>query len=84
RNFEPYRGFPTFMKTAEILLRERPNLHIIAIGADEVSYGRKAPDGKTYRQLEMAKVNLPLDRIHFIGTVPYAQLLDIFRVSAAH
>ncbi|MFM9889068.1 MAG: glycosyltransferase family 4 protein [Rickettsiales bacterium] len=84
RNFEPYRGFSTFMKAAEIVLRDRPNLHIVAIGADAVSYGRKAPDGKTYRQLEMEKVNLPADRIHFIGTVPYAQLLDWFRVSAAH
>lgn len=84
RNFEPYRGFPTFMKAAEILLRERPNLHIIAIGADEVSYGRKAPEGKTYRQLEMEKVQLPLERMHFIGTVPYDQLLAMFRISAAH
>lgn len=84
RNFEPYRGFSTFMAAAEILLRDRPNLHIVAIGADAVSYGRKAPEGKTYRQIETEKRTLPADRLHFIGTVPYAQLLDWFRVSAAH
>jgi glycosyltransferase involved in cell wall biosynthesis len=84
RNFEPYRGFTTFMKAAEILLRERPNLHIIAIGADEVSYGRKAPDGKTYRQIVSEHVSLPGDRIHFIGTVAYAQLIKIYQISAAH
>lgn len=84
RNFEPYRGFGTFMKAAEILLRERPNLHIVAIGADEVSYGRKAPDGKSYRQMWMDKVSLPQERIHWLGTVPYVTLLQAFQVSAAH
>ena len=84
RNFEPYRGFPTFMKAAEILLRERPNLHIIAVGADGVSYGRKAAGDKTYRQQWMEKVSLPEDRIHFTGTLPYAELLKLYQVSAAH
>lgn len=84
RNFEPYRGFPTFMKAAEILLRERPNLHIIAVGADSVSYGKKAPKGMTYRELLSKEVNLPADRIHFTGSVPYNDLLKIFQVSKAH
>jgi glycosyltransferase involved in cell wall biosynthesis len=84
RNFEPYRGFPTFMKAAEKLLRDRPNLHIIAVGADSVSYGKRAPDGKTYRDMLMQEVNLPADRIHFTGSVPYPTLLDIFRISKAH
>lgn len=84
RNFEPYRGFATFMKAAEILLRERPNLHIIAVGADEVSYGKKAPEGKTYRQILREEVTLDDARIHFTGTVPYAQLMALLQVSAAH
>ena len=84
RNFEPYRGFATFMKAAEILLRERPNLHIVAIGADEVSYGKKAEGGKSYRQIWLEKVDLPKDRIHWLGTVPYVTLLQAFQVSAAH
>lgn len=84
RNFEPYRGFPTFMKAAEILLRERPNLHIIAIGADDVSYGKRAPDGLTYRQMWSKQVTLDESRIHFVGTVPYDDLLKLFQVSAAH
>lgn len=84
RNFEPYRGFATFMKAAEILLRTRPNLHMIAVGADEVSYGKKAPDGKTYRQLLSEQVTLPDERIHFVGTVPYADLIGLFQISSAH
>ncbi len=84
RNFEPYRGFPTFMKAAEILLRERPNLHIIAVGADDVSYGKAAAPGTTYRSEWLKKVQLPADRIHWTGTIPYDQLIALFQVSAAH
>ena len=84
RNFEPYRGFPTFIKTAEILLRERPNCHIIAVGADEVSYGKRAPAGTTYRQTLLAQTPLPADRIHFPGLLPYPDLLSLFQLSAAH
>lgn len=84
RNFEPYRGFPTFMKAAEILLKERPNCHIIAVGADEVSYGKSLPKGMTYRSEWMKKVKLPQERMHWHGTVPYSDLISLFQVSAAH
>lgn len=83
RNFEPYRGFPTFMQAAEILLKRRPNCHIIAVGADGVSYGKQAGDGKTYRQIWSEKVNLPQDRVHFIGTVPYGDLMTLIQLAAA-
>ncbi len=84
RNFEPYRGFPTFMQAADIILRERPNCHIIAVGADEVSYGRPAPGGTTYRKIWMEKLNLDMSRIHFIGTQPYNALISMLQISAAH
>lgn len=84
RNFEPYRGFPTFLKAAEILLKQRPNLQIVAVGADEVSYGRKPPKGTTYRQMLLKDVDVPRDRLHFTGMVPYGDLLRLFQVSAAH
>lgn len=84
RNFEPYRGFPTFMKAAEILLKARPNAHIIAVGADSVSYGKRAPDGTSYREMIGREVQLPAERIHFTGTLPYDDLLRVFQVSAAH
>lgn len=83
RNFEPYRGFPTFIKAAEILLKQRPNCHIVAIGADDVSYGKKAEGGKTYRQLLTADAQLPAERMHFIGTVPYADLMSWIQIAKA-
>lgn len=84
RNFEPYRGFPTFMRAAEILLKERPNAHIIAVGADEVSYGKAAPKGTTYRQMLTKEVKLPKERFHIVPPVPQEQLIKLMQVSAAH
>jgi glycosyltransferase involved in cell wall biosynthesis len=49
-----------------------------------VSYGKKAPAGTSYRALEMQKVTLDTNRIHFPGIVPYSELLKWFQVSAAH
>lgn len=84
RNFEPYRGFPTFMKAAEIILRKRPNARIVAVGGDEVSYGKSPPPGTTYRQLMMKEVDLDLSRIHFVGRIPYPQLITLFQITSAH
>ncbi len=84
RNFEPYRGFPTFMRAAELLLKERSDVHIIAVGADEVSYGRKLGKGNTWREEMLKTVKLDMERVHFTGVLSYAQLIKLFQISAAH
>jgi glycosyltransferase involved in cell wall biosynthesis len=84
RNFEPYRGLGTFMQAAEIILKNRPNCHIIAVGADGVSYGKHLPQGQTYLSQWKEKVKLDESRIHFTGMVPYDQLIKIIQVGAAH
>lgn len=84
RNFEPYRGLPTFMQAAERILRERPNLHIIAVGADGVSYGKHLPHGQSYLEHWKKKVTLDYERIHFTGVLPYPSLVKAMQVSAAH
>ncbi len=84
RNFEPFRGFPTFMRAAEILLKKRPNCRIVCIGSDEVSYGRKLPPGVHYRQLMRQEVDLDPERIHFVGRLPHAQMVRMMQLSAAH
>ncbi|MCB2082044.1 MAG: hypothetical protein KDD76_05355, partial [Rickettsiales bacterium] len=65
RNFEPYRWFPTFMRAIEMVMKERPNCHVIMVGGDDVSYGRKAPNGKTWRQHMMEEVKLNMERFTF-------------------
>ncbi|HEU4707906.1 MAG TPA: glycosyltransferase family 4 protein [Methylophilaceae bacterium] len=84
RNLEPYRGFHVFMRAAEKICQRRPNAHILVIGGDEVSYGSRLPDGRTYRQKMLEEVKLDLSRVHFLGKVPYRTYLQALQVSSAH
>lgn len=86
RNLEPYRGFPIFMRALGIMQRERPDLHAVIVGGNEVSYGRRpdgAPDWKT-KVLGELEGALDLSRIHFTGRIPHDALHDLFRVTCAH
>jgi len=84
RNFEPYRGFPQFMRSAEIILKNRPNAHIIMVGQDGVSYGAGREDGKTWREAMMEEVSIPQDRFHFLGYLPHDQMVKVLQISQAH
>jgi glycosyltransferase involved in cell wall biosynthesis len=84
RNLEPYRGFKTFMKAAELILKRRPGARILVVGADGVSYGRPPADGRTWRQVMMEQVDLDRSRIHFLGRVSYDQFVKVLQLSAAH
>ena len=86
RNLEPYRGFPSLMRSLPAILSQRPKAQVLIIGGDEVSYGARLPDGQTYRQklLEVLGDSLDLTRVHFLGRVPYAVFLKVLQVSRVH
>lgn len=86
RNLEPYRGFPSFMRSLPEVLKRRPNAHVIIVGGDEVSYGRALPMGETYRErlLKELGAELDLSRVHFLGKVSYPTFLRILQVSRVH
>lgn len=84
RNLEPYRGFPTFIRAAKLILERRPNTQILVVGGDDVSYGSKRPDGKSYREHYLNELQLDTSRIHFLGRVPYNRYLQVLHLSAAH
>jgi len=85
RNLEPYRGFPSFMRAVPRIVAAHPNAHVVVVGGDQVSYGRNAPDGKTWRQAMLDEVG-PLDpaRVHMFGQIPYRAYLSLLRISTAH
>lgn len=86
RNLEPYRGFHVFMRALPKILAERPEAHVVLVGGDEVSYGRKHASGKTWKQVMLEEVGaqLPLERVHFVGKLPYETYLNLLQVSACH
>ena len=85
RNLEPYRGFPSFMRALPEILRRCPDAQVVVAGGDGVSYGRGPGRGQTWRQHMLDEVG-PLDpgRVHLLGRLPYADYLDLLRVSTAH
>jgi glycosyltransferase involved in cell wall biosynthesis len=84
RGMEPYRGFPQFMEAVALLQQQRPQCHIVVVGQDRVAYGKHLPDGQTYRQLMLEKLDLDLNRLHFTGHLPYSLYLQVLQASTVH
>jgi len=86
RNLEPYSGFPSFMRSLPAILAARPKARVLVVGGDDVSYGTRPADGKTFRELMLAELgdSLNLQRVHFLGKVPYSSFVKILQVSTAH
>jgi glycosyltransferase involved in cell wall biosynthesis len=86
RNLEPYRGYHVFMRALPSLLQRCPDARVVIAGADSVSYGAKAPQGKTWKGLFLDEVRARIDegRVYFTGPLPYDQYLKLLQVSAAH
>jgi glycosyltransferase involved in cell wall biosynthesis len=81
RGMEEYRGFPQFMKAAEILLKKRPNLHILIAGADKVFYGE---DTISYKEKMLNELDIDKDRVHFLGVLPFESFVGILQISSVH
>jgi glycosyltransferase involved in cell wall biosynthesis len=85
RNLEPYRGFHIFMRALPRILQQRPNAHILMVGADGVSYGRRPTGAATWREQLLAECGgLDLRRVHFLGHLPFQQYLAILQISTVH
>ncbi len=89
RNLEPYRGYHIFMRALPDILKRRPNAHIVMLGGDDVSYGARPPQGKTWKQIFIDEVRGQISdqdwqRVHFMGRVPYDQFLSMVQVSRVH
>lgn len=86
RNMEPVRGFHIFMRALPKILDARPNARVLVIGGSKVSYGKKLPEGDSYRgrlELEVGH-KIDWDRVHFLGQVPYEVFIAIMQLTRCH
>lgn len=84
RNLEPYRGFHTFMRALPKVLKEHPACQVVIVGGDGVSYGRKPKEAPNWRIKMLRENPVDLDRVHFLGKVPYDTYRKVLQVSAVH
>ncbi|MUL36008.1 glycosyltransferase family 4 protein [Gloeocapsopsis dulcis] len=84
RGMEPYRGFPQFIEAIAYIQERRPNCHVVIVGSERVCYGKSLPDGTSYKEFMLKKVSLDLSRVHFTGSLPYNQYLQVIQASSVH
>lgn len=86
RNLEPYRGYHTFVRALPELLKQRPNARVLIVGADDVSYGSRPPQGKKWRDIffDEVKEQIDVSRVHFVGHIPYQYFIPMLQLSTVH
>jgi glycosyltransferase involved in cell wall biosynthesis len=83
RGMEAYRGFPEFMRAAAKLLKKRPNLHVVIGGEDRVCYGPQIIN-TTYKEMMLKELELDIERVHFVGGLPFNEYVNLLQISSAH
>lgn len=86
RNMERTRGFHQFMRALPEILDARPNARVIAIGGNDVSYGKASdhPGGRRGEMEEEVGHLIDWDRVHFVGRVSYDRFCQIIQLSRCH
>jgi glycosyltransferase involved in cell wall biosynthesis len=86
RGLESIRGFDLFMKVADRIARERPDVTFVVVGGEEIHYGwdKLHTGSPSFKQWVLARGNHDLSRFVFLGRVLPAQLADILRISDLH
>ena len=85
RGFEPIRGFDKFMDALRIVLKDKPDLHVLIAGTDRVCYGSKlGKDEKSYKVTEEEKGGYDKERVHFVGTLNRGDYKKMMQGSMCH
>ena len=69
RNLEPYRGYHIFLRSIPYIQKKHPDALILIVGAEGTSYGKKPPQGQTWKNIFLNEVKdqVDLSKIIFTG-----------------
>ena len=86
RGLEAMRGFDVFVRVANRIAAEMPDVVFVVVGGDRVHYGNdlRHVTAKTFREHVLATEEPDLTRFRFLGLLPGATLAEVFSVSDLH
>jgi glycosyltransferase involved in cell wall biosynthesis len=86
RGLESMRGFDIFVRVANRIAAEMPNVLFVVVGSDRIHYGDDLNHirSRTFREHVLLQERPDLSRFRFTGMVPKAELADIFSLSDLH
>lgn len=86
RTIEPHRGCHTFLRSIPHIQRSNPHVHIIVVGSTTgVSYGKPAPSDSWLNEfIPEIQGQCDLNKVHFVGSLPYHQYLSLLNISSCH
>ncbi len=85
RDLEPYRGFHVMLRALPALLAARPDVRVVMVGGDGVSYGARLANS-TWREYFLNELDgkIDLTRVHFPGRLLYADYIRLLQRSDTH
>ena len=87
RNLEPSRGYHRFMRALPAVLMRHREAQVVVVGGEGVSYGAASTENLRLKYLNEVAPQLDaqaLARIHFVGRIPHASLIQLFQLCCAH
>ena len=84
RGFEPYRGWPQVAEGLSLLLQRNPQVQVLLVGSDEVAYGAKRGDGRSWRQWAMESFDYDPSRLHWLPPLQYGDYRKVLQHSWVH
>ncbi|SDU30243.1 glycosyltransferase [Desulfobacula phenolica] len=80
----PYKGFQQFMESLPAVLEQKPDVHVVIVGADHVVIKDKSGNKASYKSLILEKVKLDPDRVHFMDELIHEEYKRLLQASAVH
>jgi glycosyltransferase involved in cell wall biosynthesis len=87
RGFESMRGFDIFMKAAQRIIDQYPDVLFFVVGSDRICYGgddTHLGGEKSFKNWVLARDKYDLSKFHFTGLLPPGQLAELLATTDLH
>ncbi len=80
----PYPGFQQFMESIPMVWEQKPDAHVVIVGADRVSVQENSGQPQSYKSLILKKVELNPEQVHFMDALNHEDYIKALQTSSVH